>query len=144
MSNVAAFVPIVEMYERQTAFVRARLAGLEGALLTVAATTSISFSVFDLGSNTPATPVATGVAVVADTILDTPSNADWPFPDGGANFVLGVPYGSGMGLVEWKGLHRYRIRVTVQHTLTSGPTGAYPDGPFVWEAEVHVKPGFTT
>lgn len=146
MSNVASFIPVVEIFERQTAFIRARLAGLAGALLTVATTNSISVQVFDLGgvSTTPGTAVANLSPVIADSIMDTPSTDDWPFPDGGANFLVGIPYGTGAGTVEWKGLRRYRVRVTVQHDLTSGPTNAYPDGPFVFEVEVHVKAGFGT
>lgn len=142
MSKVV-FVPRLELYERQTAMFRARLAGLEGALLTQATTSSISWAVYDLSSDTPTVAIETASAVVADSILDTPSNLDWPFPDGGHNFVVGIAYGSGAGQIPWKGLHRYRVRFTVQHLLVSGPTGAYPDGPFIWEYEVHPQPGFS-
>jgi hypothetical protein len=142
MSNVSAHVGVLHLYEGQSALFRARLIGIAGVLLTQATTNSIAWTAYDLSSSTPTVVVATGAGVIANAVYNTPSNEDWPFPDGGANFALAVPAGSGAGQVPWKGLHRYRVRITVEHDLLHGPAANLPDGPFVWEEEVQVLPGF--
>lgn len=129
-------VPRLQPFEGQTVMLRARLAGLEGTLLTIAATSAITWNVYDLTSATPTIPVATnsGTVTIGNVITNTPSTADWPFENTGWNFTLGLPAGSGSNQVPWKAGRRYEVVVTVTNTLTSGPGGAWLDGPFklVW------------
>jgi len=83
----------------------ARVTGADGAAITQASLTSISYKVFDLNSTTPSTAVATGTVTIATSVFDTlQTDAIWSEDTSGYNFKHTIA-----STVFTTGGHAYRV-----------------------------------
>lgn len=92
--------------EDSPAEVLAYVTGLGGAAITQATVESITRTVYDLSSATPAVAVAEAELVVADVVLDTAES--WDLDERGYNFADTVP-----AAVFAEADHVYRIEYLV-------------------------------
>lgn len=96
----------------------ARLRNPAGVYVTQASLSSIGYTIFDLGSSTPATPTASGTLTIASTIFDALQlDARWTIDSIGYNWLWLAP-----GALFPNQATEYRVKIL----LTSTDGNQYP------------------